>query len=47
MALTCGPGYYAEPITYYSALSTLLAMYGLASLSETKIAPPIRTIWEE
>ena len=45
MALTCGPGYYAEPITYYSALSTLLAMYGLPSLGKT--APSIRTIWEE
>jgi phospholipase C len=41
------PGKYAEPITHYSVLSTLLAMYGLPSLGETKTAPPIRTIWEE
>jgi hypothetical protein len=41
------PGSYTKRITHYSVLSTLLAMYDLPSLGETKTAPPIRTIWEE
>ena len=41
------PGKYAEPITHYSVLSTLLAMYGLPSFGEAQAIPPIRTIWDE
>ena len=41
------PGSYAERITHYSVLSTLLAMYGLPPLGEVQTTPPIRTIWGE
>jgi hypothetical protein len=41
------PGKYAELVTHYSVLSTLLEIYGLPSIGEAKTAPSIRTIWEE
>jgi hypothetical protein len=41
------PGHYAEPITHYSVLSTILAMYGLASLGEAATSQPIRAIWDK
>jgi phosphatidylinositol-3-phosphatase len=41
------PGHYAEPITHYSVLSTLLAMYGLPSLGEAAASQPIYAIWDE
>ncbi len=40
------PGRYAERISHYSVLSTLLAMYGLAPLAEAAATPPISAIWK-
>jgi len=39
------PGRYAERISHYNVLSTLLAMYALAPFGEAAAAPPIRAIW--
>jgi phosphatidylinositol-3-phosphatase len=41
------PGHYAERITHYSVLSTLLAMYALPPFAEAATTPPIRAIWDE
>jgi hypothetical protein len=41
------PGKYAERISHYSVLSTLLEMYALPSFAEAKATPPIRTIWDK
>jgi len=41
------PGKYAEHITHYSVLSTLLAMYGLPPFAEAAKVPPIRFIWDK
>jgi acid phosphatase len=41
------PGHYAERITHYSALSTLLAMYALPPFAEAVTTPPIRAIWDK
>ena len=41
------PGRYAERITHYSVLSTLLAMYALPPFAEAATTPPIRAIWDE
>jgi hypothetical protein len=40
------PGRYAERITHYSVLSTLLAMYALPLFAKTAKTAPIRTIWD-
>jgi acid phosphatase len=39
------PGRYAERVTHYSVLSTLLTMYGLQPFAEAAMTPPIRAIW--
>ncbi|MFZ0847491.1 MAG: alkaline phosphatase family protein [Pseudolabrys sp.] len=41
------PGQYAERISHYSVLSTLLAMYALPPIGETTATPPISTIWDQ
>jgi len=41
------PGRYAERITHYSVLSTLLAMYALTPFAEAATTPPIHAIWDE
>jgi hypothetical protein len=41
------PGEYAEHISHYSVLSTLLALYGLTPFAEAATAPPIVTIWKK
>ena len=41
------PGRYAERISHYNLLSTLLAMYGLPTFAEAATAPPIRAIWDQ
>ena len=38
-------GRYAERISHYNVLNTLLAMYALPPLAKAAIAPPIRAIW--
>jgi phosphatidylinositol-3-phosphatase len=40
------PGQYAERISHYSVLSTLLAMYALPPFAEAATTPPIRSIWD-
>ena len=40
------PGRYAERISHYSVLSTLLAMYALPPFAEAATTPPIRAIWD-
>jgi phosphatidylinositol-3-phosphatase len=40
------PGQYAERISHYNVLSTILAIYGLPPFGEAAINPPIRTIWK-
>ncbi len=40
------PGQYAERISHYNVLSTLLAMYGLPPFGEAATTQPIRTIWD-
>jgi phosphatidylinositol-3-phosphatase len=40
------PGRYAERITHYNLLSTLLAMYALAPFAEAMINSPIDSIWQ-
>ncbi|MDE2229085.1 MAG: acid phosphatase [Alphaproteobacteria bacterium] len=39
------PGRYAQHITHYSVLSTLLAMYALPPFGHAATTPPIREIW--
>ena len=39
------PGRYAERITHYSVLNTLVAMYGLTPFADITTVPPIREIW--
>jgi phosphatidylinositol-3-phosphatase len=41
------PGEYAEYISHYSVLSTLLALYGLTPFAEAATTPPIVTIWKK
>ena len=41
------PGEYAEYISHYSLLSTLLALYGLIPFAEAATTPPIVTIWKK
>ena len=41
------PGRYAERISHYNVLSTLLAVYGLPPFAEAATNQPIRTIWDE
>ena len=41
------PGEYAEYISHYSVLSTLLALYGLTAFAEAATAAPIVSIWEK
>src|ERR1700692_4469202 len=41
------PGEYAEYISHYSVLSTLLALYGLTPFAEAAMTPPIVTIWKK
>jgi phospholipase C len=41
------PEHYAEPITHYNVLSTILAMYGLPSLGEAATSQPIHAIWDK
>jgi hypothetical protein len=41
------PARYAERISHYNILSTLLAMYGLPVLAEAATNPPIRDIWDQ
>lgn len=41
------PGRYAERITHYSVLSTVLAVHALPPLAEAATTPPIRTIWDQ
>lgn len=41
------PGQYAERISHYNVLSTLLAMYRLPPFAEAATTPPIRTIWDQ
>lgn len=40
------PGRYAEHISHYSVLRTLLAMYALPPFAKAAVTPPIRTIWD-
>jgi len=40
------PGQYAERISHYSVLSTLLAMYAVAPFAEAATTPPISAIWD-
>jgi phosphatidylinositol-3-phosphatase len=40
------PGEYAEYISHYNVLSTLLALYGLTPFVEAATTPPIVTIWK-
>jgi hypothetical protein len=40
------PGQYAERISHYSVLSTLLALYALPPFAEAAATPPIRAIWD-
>jgi phosphatidylinositol-3-phosphatase len=40
------PGQYAERISHYSVLSTVLAIYALPPFAEAATTPPIRTIWD-
>jgi len=40
------PGQYAERISHYSVLSTLLALYALPLFAEAAATPPIRAIWD-
>ena len=39
------PGRYAERISHYSVLSTILAVYALPPFAEAATTPPIRAIW--
>jgi hypothetical protein len=41
------PGEYAEYISHYSVLSTLLALHGLTPFAEVATTPPIVTIWKK
>ena len=41
------PGAYAEHLSHYRMLSTLLALYGLTPFAEAATAPPIVSIWEK
>ncbi len=41
------PGRYAEHISHYNVLSTLLAMYDVAPFAEAAAAPPISAIWDQ
>jgi len=41
------PGRYAEHISHYNVLSTLLAMCALPLFAEAATNPPIRTIWNQ
>jgi hypothetical protein len=41
------PGRYAERITHYSVIRTLLEMYALPPFADAAITPPIRAIWDE
>jgi acid phosphatase len=41
------PGEYAEYISHYNVLSTLLALYGLTPFAEAATTPPIVTVWEK
>ena len=41
------PGQYAERISHYNVLSTLLAMYRLPPFAEAATTPPIGTIWDQ
>ena len=41
------PGEYAEYISHYSVLSTLLALYGLTPFAKAATTSPILTIWEK
>jgi hypothetical protein len=40
------PGQYAERISHYDVLSTILAIYGLPPFGEAATNQPIRTIWK-
>ena len=40
------PGKYAEHISHYSVLSTLLAMYALPPFAKAAVTPSIGTIWD-
>jgi acid phosphatase len=40
------PGRYAEPITHYTVLRTLLAMYGLPPLANSAMVAPIHGTWK-
>jgi hypothetical protein len=41
------PGQYAEHISHYSVLSTLLGIYRLLPFAEAVTTPPISTIWDQ
>lgn len=41
------PGRYAERISHYSVLSTILAVYTLPPFAEAVTTPPIRAIWDQ
>src|SRR4029077_9220616 len=44
---TAKTGRYAERISHYNVLSTLLAIYGLPTFAKAATAPPISAIWEQ
>lgn len=41
------PGVYAEHVTHFSVLSTLVAMYGLKPFADISGIPPITEIWQK
>jgi len=41
------PDKYAENISHYGVLRTLLAMYDLPPFAQTAMMQPIRAIWDQ